>query len=85
MPILVIKYIFSNLQKQAPWIIKPIVNGICSKMNELFIGPNLAVHSNFLEGELQKRKWLAGDEFSGADIQVDQYFLCHIDIDDPFL
>ena len=70
MPILVMKYIFSNLQKQAPWIIKPIVNGICNKINELYLGPNIRVHLDFLEAELGKRKWLAGDQFSGADIQV---------------
>lgn len=70
MPILVTKYIFSNLQQQAPFIIKPIVNGICNKINQLFIGPNIATHLKFLEGELGKRKWLAGPEFTGADIQV---------------
>ncbi|CAF0913619.1 unnamed protein product [Adineta steineri] len=70
MPILVTKYIFLLLQKQAPWIIKPVVNGICSKMDGLFIGPNIRTHLNFIEGELTKRKWLAGEQFSGADIQA---------------
>lgn len=70
MPILVTKYLFNNIQKGAPWIIKPVVNGICAKMNELYLGPNIRLHLDFLEGELSKRKWLAGDEFSGADIQV---------------
>lgn len=70
MPILVMKYIFSNLQKQAPWIVKPIVNAICNKVNELYLGPNIKLHMDFLESELGKRKWLAGEEFSGADIQV---------------
>lgn len=70
MPILVMKYIFQNLQQQAPWIIKPIVNGICKKIDELYLGPNMNTHLSFLEGELGKRKWLAGEQFSGADIQV---------------
>jgi glutathione S-transferase len=70
MPILVMKYVFSNLQQQAPWIVKPVVNGICNKINQLYIGPNMKVHLDFLEGELGKRQWLAGDDFSGADIQV---------------
>jgi len=70
MPILVMKYIFSNLQKQSPWIIKPIVNGICTKINDLYLGPNAQTHVDFLEGELANRKWLAGEEFSGADIQA---------------
>ena len=70
MPILVMKYIFANLQQQAPWIVKPVVNAICNKFNALYLGPNIRVHLDFLEGELGKRKWLAGDQFSGADIQV---------------
>ncbi len=70
MTVLVMKYVFLNLQKQSPWIIKPVVNGICEKMNSLFLGPNIKTHLDFLEGELGQRKWLAGEQFSGADIQV---------------
>lgn len=72
MPILVMKYVFLNLQKQSPWIIKPIVNGIVNKINGLFLDPNIRTHLSFLEGELGKRKWLAGEQYSGADIQVNQ-------------
>lgn len=70
MPILVMKYIFSNIQKQSPWIIKLVVNGICDKINALYLGPNIKTHLDFLEGELRQKKWLAGEEYSGADIQV---------------
>lgn len=70
MPILVMKYVFLNLQKFSPWIIRPIVNGICSKIDGLYLGPNIKIHLDFLEGELQQRTWLAGEQFSGADIQV---------------
>ncbi|CAF1278236.1 unnamed protein product [Adineta ricciae] len=70
MPILVMKYIFLNLQKQAPWLVKPVVNGICNKIDQLYLGPNIRTHLDFLEGELKQRKWLAGEQFSGADIQA---------------
>lgn len=70
MPILVMKYIFGNIQKQAPWIVKPVVNAICDKFNALYLAPNIRTHLDFLEGELTKRKWLAGEDYSGADIQV---------------
>ena len=73
MPILVMKYIFSNIQKQAPWIVKPVVNAIFDKVNALFLGPNIRTHLTFLEGELGKRKWLAGERYSGADIQVNLF------------
>ncbi len=64
------KYVFLNLQKQSPWIIRRIVNGICDKINGLSLGPNIRTHLDFLEAELRQRKWLAGEQFSGADIQV---------------
>lgn len=70
MPILVMKYVFLNIQRVSPWIVKPIVNGICSKIDGLYLGPNIKLHLDFLEGELQQRTWLAGEQFSGADIQV---------------
>lgn len=70
MPILVMKFVFLNIQKTAPWILRPIVNGICSKIDGLYLGPNIKTHLDFLEGELGKRTWLAGEQFSGADIQV---------------
>jgi len=70
MPILVMKYVFLNIQKQAPWIVKPIVNSICNKIDGFYLGPNIKTHIGFLEGELAQRKWLAGEQFSGADIQA---------------
>jgi glutathione S-transferase len=75
MPILVMKYVFLNLQQQSPWLIKPIVNGICNKIDALYLGPNMRTHLQFLEGELGQRKWLAGEQFSGADIQVIEFTL----------
>lgn len=67
MPILVMKFVFLNLQKNAPWIVRPIVNGICNKIDGLYLGPNIKLHLDFLEAELQQRTWLAGEQFSGAD------------------
>ncbi|CAF3752418.1 unnamed protein product [Rotaria sordida] len=70
MSILVMKYVFLTIQKQAPWIVKPIVNGICNKLDALYLRPNMKTHMDFLESELGQRKWLAGEQFSGADIQA---------------
>lgn len=76
MPILVMKFVFLNLQQNAPWIIRPIVNGICSKIDALYLGPNIRTHFDFIESELGQRSWLAGEQFSGADIQVIKF---HVD------
>jgi len=70
MPILVMKFVFLNIQKSSPWLIKPIVNAICNKINGLYLGPNIQTNLSFLESELGQRTWLAGEQFSGADIQA---------------
>jgi glutathione S-transferase len=46
---------------------------ICDKINGIYLGPNIKSHLDFLENELAERQWLAGNEFSGADIQVIAY------------
>ena len=35
-----------------------------------FIGPQLAWHLDFQKSELAHRPWVAGDEFTAADIQM---------------
>jgi glutathione S-transferase len=39
-------------------------------MNTLFLEPNTRSHLDFLEGESEQRQYLAGNQFSDADIQV---------------
>ena len=75
MSMLVMKYLFSIISSQTPWIIRLVVSGIFNKVDEVFLGPTLQSHIDFLEAELGKRRWLAGDDFSGADVQVASYDL----------
>jgi glutathione S-transferase len=39
-------------------------------MNTLLLGPNIRSHLDFLESKLGQRRWLASNQFSGADIQL---------------
>ena len=41
-----------------------------AKVNAAFILPNLKTHLDFMEAELAKAPWFAGDTFSAADIQM---------------
>jgi glutathione S-transferase len=43
---------------------------IANRANARFIGPQLALHLDYLEGELAKSEWFAGGSFTGADIQM---------------
>jgi len=70
MPLLVMKLIFSRIVPGAPALVRPIARGIVKGVNDKFIGPNLALHLDYIEQELGRSGWFAGSEFSAADIQM---------------
>jgi glutathione S-transferase len=71
MPPLLMKLIFDRVANSPmPFFAKPIARGISAKVMESYIGPNLTRQFDFMEGELVRSTWFAGDEFSAADIQM---------------
>ena len=53
-----------------PFFVKPIAKAISAKVKSSFIQPQITTHLDFMEAELGKSLWFAGEEFSGADIQM---------------
>ena len=71
MPPLLLKLMFDRVEKaKMPFFAKPIAKGIADKARAAFILPSLKTHLDFMEGELGKGEWFAGDAFTGADIQM---------------
>jgi glutathione S-transferase len=71
MPPLLLKLIFERMPTQPmPFFARPIARMIASKVLKLLVDPNLKRQLDFMEGELRKSKWFAGDEFTAADIQM---------------
>lgn len=71
MPPLLVALIFGEVQKaKLPFFIKPIVKAIVGKVKGAYINPQLKLHFGFIEQELQKGPWFAGQNFSAADIQM---------------
>lgn len=70
MPLLVMGLIMSFIPKRSPALIRPIARGIVESVNKGYLGPNLKTHLAFIESELGKSTWFAGEELSGADIQM---------------
>jgi glutathione S-transferase len=58
MPPLVMRLIFNNFGMGE------------SKVMDAFILPQIKLHFDYIEGELDKNTWFAGDEFTAADIQM---------------
>ena len=71
MPPLLLKLVFDRIEKSpVPFFAKPIVKGIAAKTKAAFIAPQLRTHLDFMEGELGKSLWFAGEAFTAADIQM---------------
>ncbi|MRX10376.1 glutathione S-transferase [Pseudoduganella sp. FT25W] len=68
---LLMKLIFDRVESSpAPFFVKPIARAIAGKVKGSYILPQIAMHLDYLEGELGKSEWFAGNDFTAADIQM---------------
>ncbi|MDQ1829858.1 glutathione S-transferase [Massilia scottii] len=68
---LLMKLVFDRVEKSPmPFFAKPIARSIAQKVKSTYIVPQIVQHLTYLEAELAKSSWFAGQEFSGADIQI---------------
>ena len=71
MPPLLLTLIFNRVANgPMPFFVKPIARAISSKVMDLMVRPNLKRQLDFMEAELGRSAWFAGDEISGADIMM---------------
>jgi glutathione S-transferase len=71
MPPLLLKLIFDRIASAPmPFFAKPIARKIAEGAMRSFIRPQLELHLDYMEGELRKSTWFAGERFSAADIQM---------------
>ncbi len=68
---LLMKLVFDKVASAPmPFFVKPVARTIADNVLRTFVDPNIKLHSQFMEGELAKSAWFAGDAFSAADIQM---------------
>ena len=71
MPPLVMKLVLDRMTRgPMPFFVRPIARGIAAKVKSGFVEPNIARQLDFMEAELGRSAWFAGDQFSAADIQM---------------
>ena len=71
MPPLLLSLVFARLpQGPMPFLVRPVVRGIAGKVLRSYVDPQIRLHLDFMEGELGKSAWFAGDSFGAADIQM---------------
>lgn len=71
MPPLLLRLVFNRISNgPMPFFIRPVARAIAKGANQAFIGPQLKLHLDYMESELDKSQWFAGKDFSVADIQM---------------
>ncbi|MEI6738490.1 MAG: glutathione S-transferase [Pseudomonadota bacterium] len=68
---LLMKLVFNRVETgPMPFFVRPIAKKISSTVIKLFIEPEILQQLNYMETEIAKTGWFAGDTFSAADIQM---------------
>lgn len=71
MPLLLLRLVFDRVREApAPWLLRPVIRGIDSRVSQAFVSPQLQLHLDYLEAHLARSQWFAGPDFSAADIQM---------------
>lgn len=71
MPPLLLKLVFDRVESgPMPFFARPVARAIAAKVKAAFIEPQLKTHLDYMESQLARSTWFAGDEFTAADIQM---------------
>lgn len=71
MPPLLMSLVFARVRSApAPFFVKPVSRAIADKVMGDFVSPQIRLHLDFMESELGKSTWFAGEQFGAADIQM---------------
>lgn len=71
MPLMVMKLVFSHMSSPPmPFVMRPIAGLISNGVQQKWLNPQIELHLNYIESELGKSQWFAGDEMTAADIQM---------------
>jgi len=69
-PPLLLKLLFDRIKSKSPLFVRPVARAIADQALRSFILPNIERNLDFMESELRKTEWFAGNAFSAADIQM---------------
>lgn len=71
MPPLLLKLVFDRIEQgPAPFFVRPIVRAVAARVKDGFVQPQIERHLDYLEAELGRHEWFAGEQFTAADIQM---------------
>lgn len=71
MPLLIIRLLFGKMIKKSPIGIKQVAKLLKTGVDESYVNKTLEAELNMLDKHLSSNDWLAGSQFTGADIQLE--------------
>lgn len=71
MPLLIIRLVFGKAVTQSPLGIRQIAKVLKKGVEKSYLTPSLTKQLDMLDQHLGKHPWVAGQQFSGADIQLE--------------
>lgn len=71
MPPLLVKLIIEKIENApVPFFLKPVFKGVSQQVHRAYIDDQTRTHFDFIESELRRSAWIAGELFTAADIQM---------------
>ena len=71
MPLMVMSLIMRRVETApVPFFLKPVTKGIAGKVKQGYLEPNITRQLTYMNDELGKAEWFAGDAFTAADVQM---------------
>ena len=68
---LLMKLVFDKVESSPmPFFVKPIAKKISQAVKSSWINQQIKLHLDYMENEISKTGWFAGNEFSAADIMM---------------
>lgn len=67
---LMLKLVFELVKRRSPLVAKPVTGAIANRVLAEFVHPQMKLHFDYVESELGKGTWFAGEELTVADIQM---------------
>jgi glutathione S-transferase len=68
---LLLKLVFDRIETAPmPFFVKPFARAISRRAKNSFIEPQIKLHLDYMEGELGRHPWFAGNDFTAADVQM---------------
>lgn len=68
MPFLLITLVLNRMVSNMPFFLRPILKMVRAKVMKILVNPRTEKLLTYMDSELSKKQWLAGDTFTAADI-----------------